>query len=315
MKHFTSVLDIPSLEQWLKEARELKLNPRKHAHLGAGKTLGMLFFNNSLRTRLSTQKAALNLGMEVMVMNFGKEGWALEFSDGTIMNGDSAEHVREAARVVSQYFDILGIRAFAELQNRELDESEPVISGFLKHTSIPIVNLESALGHPLQALADAITLEEHNTKSKPKVVLTWTPHPKPLPHAVANSFIEIMHAMPVDLSIVHPEGYELDKSIVKETPVYYDQEKALEGADFVYAKNWSSYKHYGQVLSEDSNWMVTLEKLDKAKFMHCLPVRRNIVVEDAVLESEQSLVIEQSNNRTFAAQLVLKKLLEAQTPK
>ncbi len=315
MKHFTSVLDISSLEQWLKEARELKLNPREHAHLGAGKTLGMLFFNNSLRTRLSTQKAAMNLGMEVMVMNFGKEGWALEFSDGTIMNGDNAEHVREAARVVSQYFDILGIRAFAKLQNRELDESEPVLSGFLEHTSIPIVNLESALGHPLQALADAITLEENNAKSKPKVVLTWTPHPKPLPHAVANSFIEIMQAMPVDLSIVHPEGYELDKSIVKETPVYYDQNKALEGADFVYAKNWSSYQHYGQVLSEDPNWMVSLEKLGQAKFMHCLPVRRNIVVEDAVLESEQSLVIQQSNNRTFAAQLVLKKLLEAQTPK
>ena len=314
MRHFTSVLDIPSLEAWLKEAKALKLNPREYSQMGTGKTLGLLFFNNSLRTRLSTQKAALNLGTEVMVMNFGKEGWALEFADGTVMNGDSAEHVREAARVISQYFDILGIRAFAELQNRQLDESEPVLKGFLEHTTIPIVNLESALGHPLQALADALTLEENRIKSNPKVVLTWTPHPKPLPHAVANSFIQIMQRMPVDLSIVHPEGYELDKSIIKDTPVYTDQAKALEGADFVYAKNWSSYQKYGQVLNQDPNWMVTMEKLGKAKFMHCLPVRRNVVVGDTVLESPSSLVIQQANNRTFAAQLVLKKLLEGQTP-
>ena len=314
MRHFTSVLDIPSLGEWLKEAKALKSNPREYAQLGAGKTLGLLFFNNSLRTRLSTQKAALNLGMEVMAMNFGKEGWALEFADGTVMNGDSAEHVREAARVVSQYCDILGIRAFAQLQNRELDESEPVLKRFLEHATIPIVNLESALGHPLQALADALTLEENRIKVRPKVVLSWAPHPKPLPHAVANSFVKIMQRMPVDLSIVHPEGYELDKSIIKDTPVYYDQAKALEGADFVYTKNWSSYKQYGQVLSEDPDWMVTMEKLGDAKFMHCLPVRRNVVVEDTVLESTNSLVIEQANNRTFAAQLVLKKLLEAQTP-
>lgn len=310
MKHFTSVLDIPSLEDWLKEARALKQKPREHSQLGAGKTLGLLFFNNSLRTRLSTQKAAINLGMDVMIMNFGKEGWALEFADGTVMNGDKAEHVREAARVVSQYCDILGIRAFANLQNRELDESEPVLNGFLEHVSIPIINLESALGHPLQALADALTLVENLSKPKPKVVLTWSPHPKPLPHAVANSFIQIMQAMPVDLSIVHPEGYELNEAIVGQTPVHYNQNKALEGADFVYAKNWSSYQNYGQVLNQDAAWMVTQKKLGKAKFMHCLPVRRNVVVEDAVLESPQSLVIEQANNRTYAAQLVLKKLLE-----
>ncbi|NNG10821.1 MAG: N-acetylornithine carbamoyltransferase [Arenibacter sp.] len=314
MRHFTSVLDIPSLEEWLSEAKALKQNPRKHMHLGAGKTLGLLFFNNSLRTRLSTQKAALNLGMDIMVMNFGKEGWALEFADGTVMNGESAEHVTEAARVVSQYCDILGIRAFAKLQNRELDESEPVLNGFLDHITIPIVNLESALEHPLQSFADALTLEEYRRKSRPKVVLTWTPHPKPLPHAVANSFIQIMQRMPVDLSIVHPEGYELNKTIVGQTPVHLNQSKALEGADFVYAKNWSSYQHYGQVLTQDLDWMVTMEKLGNAKFMHCLPVRRNMVVEDAVLESKQSLVIEQANNRTYAAQLVLKKLLEGQTP-
>ncbi|MDX1315505.1 MAG: acetylornithine carbamoyltransferase, partial [Eudoraea sp.] len=292
MKHFTSVLDIPSLEEWLKEARALKQQARAYSQLGEGRTLGLLFFNNSLRTRLSTQKAAINLGMDVMVMNFGKEGWALEFADGTVMNGDTAEHVREAARVVSQYCDILGIRAFAGLQNRALDESEPVLNGFLDHVSIPVINLESALGHPLQALADAITLEENRTKPNPKVVLTWTPHPKPLPHAVANSFIQIMQAMPVELSIVHPEGYELNAAIVGQTPIHYDQAQALEDADFVYAKNWSSYQQYGQVLHEDPAWMVTREKLGNAKFMHCLPVRRNVVVEDAVLESKQSLVIE-----------------------
>ena len=310
MKHFTSVLDITSLEDWLSEAKALKQHPRKHVHLGTGKTLGMLLFNNSLRTRLSTQKAALNLGMDVMVMNFGKDGWALEFADGTVMNGNNAEHVREAARVVSQYCDILGIRAFAQLQDREFDESEPVLNGFLDHVSIPIVNLESALEHPLQSLADALTLEEHRTQARPKVVLSWTPHPKPLPHAVANSFIKIMQRMPVDLSIVHPEGYELNKDIVGSTPVLCNQEEALRGADFVYAKSWSSYQHYGQVLNEDPEWMVSLEKLKGAKFMHCLPVRRNVVVADRVLESKQSLVIEQANNRTYAAQLVLKKLLE-----
>jgi N-succinyl-L-ornithine transcarbamylase len=251
--------------------------------------------------------------MDVMIMNFGKDGWALEFADGTVMNGDSAEHVREAARVVSQYCDVLGLRVFAQLQNREFDESEPVLNGFLNHVSIPIVNLESALEHPLQSLTDALTLEEHRDKPRPKVVLTWTPHPKPLPHAVANSFIKIMQRMPVDLSIVHPEGYNLNKDIVGQTPVYLNQDEALQDADFVYAKNWSSYQHYGQVLTQDPEWMVTLRKLGDAKFMHCLPVRRNVVVEDAVLESQQSLVIQQANNRTYAAQLVLKKLLEQQT--
>ncbi|MCX2718151.1 N-acetylornithine carbamoyltransferase [Lentiprolixibacter aurantiacus] len=313
MKHFTSVLDIPSLGNWLEDAKALKKDPRGHLHLGKGKTLGLLFFNNSLRTRLSTQKAAINLGMDVMVMNFGKEGWALEFADGTVMNGQSAEHIREAARVVSQYCDILGIRAFAQLENRELDESEPVLNGFLQHATIPVVNLESALGHPLQALADAITLEENRIKKQPRVVLTWAPHPRALPHAVANSFVQIMQRMPVDLSIVQPSGYELDKSIIGNTPVYFDQAKALQGADFVYAKNWSSFEQYGQVVSEDQDWMVTKEKLGDAKFMHCLPVRRNVVVEDAVLESEQSLVIQQANNRTYSAQLVLKKLLEGLT--
>ncbi len=311
MKDFTSVYDVPDLTQWLKEARELKDSPQQHKLLGNGKTLGLLFFNNSLRTRLSTQKAALNLGMDVMVMNFGKEGWALEFADGTVMDGDSAEHVREAARVVSQYCDILGIRAFAGLKNKLEDEADQVLQGFIQHASIPVINLESALGHPLQALADAITIEEHKTLERPKVVLTWAPHPRPLPHAVANSFIRMMQQMPVDFCIAHPAGYELNNKIVGDTTVLYDQNKALEGADFVYAKNWSSYQDYGKVLNMDNSWMVTMEKLGKARFMHCLPARRNVVVEGEVLDSKQSLVIEQANNRTYAAQLVLKKILES----
>ena len=310
MKNFSSVYDIPDLSQWLKEAREMKSSPQLHKLMGSGKTLGLLFFNNSLRTRLSTQKAALNLGMEVMVMNFGKEGWTLEFTDGTVMDGDRAEHVREAARVVSQYCDILGIRAFAGLKNRLEDEAEQVLHGFMNHTSIPVINLESALGHPLQALADAITIDEHKSSKRPKVVLTWAPHPRPLPHAVANSFIRMMQQMPVDLCITHPEGYELNEKIVADTPVFYKQEQALEGADFVYAKNWCSYQDYGKVLSTDKSWMITREKLGNAWFMHCLPARRNVVVEGAVLDSDQSLVVEQANNRTYSAQLVLKKLLE-----
>ncbi|MBT8204703.1 MAG: N-acetylornithine carbamoyltransferase [Eudoraea sp.] len=310
MKNYTSVYDIPDLTQWLNDARELKSNPQQHKQLGSGKSLGLLFFNNSLRTRLSTQKAALNLGMEVMVMNFGKEGWALEFADGTIMDGDRAEHVREAARVVSQYCDILGIRAFAGLKDKPEDESEQVLNGFMDHSTIPVINLESALGHPLQALADAITIAEHKTSKRPKVVLTWAPHPRPLPHAVANSFIRMMQQMPVDFCITHPEGYELNDKIVGNTPVFHDQRQALEGADFVYAKNWSSYLDYGKVLNRDNSWMITLDVLGKARFMHCLPARRNVVVEGAVLDSGQSLVIEQANNRTYAAQLVLKKLLE-----
>ncbi|MBT8312443.1 MAG: N-acetylornithine carbamoyltransferase [Flavobacteriaceae bacterium] len=310
MKNYVSVYDIPDLTQWMNEARELKSNSQQHRQLGSGKTLGLLFFNNSLRTRLSTQKAALNLGMEVMVMNFGKEGWALEFADGTIMDGDRAEHVREAARVVSQYCDILGIRAFAGLKDKSEDESEQVLNGFIDHSTIPVINLESALGHPLQALADAITIAEHKTSKRPKVVLTWAPHPRPLPHAVANSFIRMMQQMPVDFCITHPEGYELNDKIVGNTPVFQDQKQALEGADFIYAKNWSSYLDYGKVLNRDNSWMITLDVLGKARFMHCLPARRNVVVEGAVLDSGQSLVIEQANNRTYAAQLVLKKLLE-----
>ncbi len=310
MKHYLSIKDIDSLPNWVDEARELKKNPKKHDALGKDKTLCLLFFNSSLRTRLSTQKAALNLGMEVMVMNFGSEGWALEYGEGTIMDKGSSEHIKEAAQVVSQYCDILAIRAFAELKDKQNDEAELVLNGFKKYASVPIVNMESSVGHPLQALADAITLAETQKSKRPKVVLSWAPHPRALPHAVANSFIEMMQMQEAEFVITHPKGYELNPEIVKNSPIEYDQNKALAEADFVYVKNWSNYHDYGKVVSQDPGWMMTREKLGNARFMHCLPVRRNVVVEDAVLDSDRSLVIEQANNRTYAAQLVLKKILE-----
>jgi N-succinyl-L-ornithine transcarbamylase len=269
----------------------------------------MLFFNASLRTRLSTEKAAKNLGMDVIVLNV-TDAWQLEFESGVVMNLDKSEHVKEAAQVISQYADILAVRAFPSLKDKAKDLSEWIINSFQTYATVPIVNMESATGHPLQALADAITIEELKTKKTPKVVLSWAPHPKVLPHAVANSFIEMMQSIDVDFSITHPEGYELAEDIVKDTPVNYNQEDALKAADFVYVKNWSNYKAYGTITSQDPNWMMTKEKLGSAKFMHCLPVRRNVVVEDAVLDSDQSVVIAQSNNRTYAAQLVLKKILE-----
>lgn len=310
MKHYLSIKDIDALPKWVEEARSLKANPTTHKTLGEGKTICLLFFNNSLRTRLSTQKAAINLGMDAIVMNFGSEGWQLEYEDGAIMDQGKSEHIKEAAKVVSQFCDIVAIRAFASLTDKEKDEAEIVLNGFKEHASIPVVNMESSVGHPLQSLADAITIAEQNTKAKPKVVLSWAPHPKALPHAVANSFVEMMQLQDADFVITHPEGYELNSEITKGAQIEYDQKKACENADFVYVKNWSSYTEYGKVLSQDSNWMMTKEKLGNAKFMHCLPVRRNVVVEDAVIDSEHSLTIEQANNRTFAAQVVLKKILE-----
>lgn len=309
--NYLSIKDIDSLSEWVSEAIILKENPRAHKSLGEGKTICLLFFNNSLRTRLSTQKAAMNLGMEVMVMNFGSEGWQLEYGDGGVMDQGKSEHIREAAQVISQYADMVAIRSFAELLNKGEDEAELVLKGFAKFATIPVVNMESSVGHPLQALADAITLAEHKSKAKPKVVLSWAPHPRALPHAVANSFVEMMQLQNADFVITHPEGYELDARITKDVRIEHDQKKACENADFIYVKNWSSYSDYGKVLNEDLDWMMTPEKLGKAKFMHCLPVRRNVVVEDAVLDGEQSLVIEQANNRTYAAQVVLKKILSA----
>jgi len=309
MKKYTSINDIESIPVIIQEAIQLKQNPYQFEKLGQHKTLVMLFFNSSLRTRLSTEKAAKNLGMQVMVLNVN-DAWNLEFNDGTIMNLNTSEHVKEAAQVISQYADIIALRAFPTLKDKEKDASEFVLNSFIKYASVPVINMESATAHPLQALTDAITIEELKTKSKPKVVLSWAPHPKALPHAVANSFVNMMSELEVDFSITHPKGYELNPEITKEIPINHNQEEALKNADFVYVKNWSSYNDYGNIVSQDPNWMLTKEKLGAAKFMHCLPVRRNVVVEDAVLDSENSIVIYEANNRTYAAQIVLKKILE-----
>lgn len=312
--NYTSIKEIDSLKKWVKQALKIKKDPLKNQRLGKDKTLVMLFFNPSLRTRLSTQKAAINLGMNVMVMNFGAEGWTLEFEDGTIMNQGASEHIKEAAVVVSQYCDIIAIRAFAGLTDKEKDNAETVLSGFVKYATVPIVNMESATGHPLQSLADAITMAEFKTKHKPKVVLTWAPHPKALPQAVANSFVEMMQLQrDMDFVITHPEGYELNPEITKDSVIEYNQDKAFENADFIYAKNWSNYNDYGKVTNTDENWTVTAEKMkltNNAKFMHCLPVRRNVIVADEVIDSENSIVIQQAHNRTYSAQLVLQKILK-----
>jgi N-succinyl-L-ornithine transcarbamylase len=312
--NYTSIKEIDSLKKWVKQALKIKKDPLKNQRLGKDKTLVMLFFNPSLRTRLSTQKAAINLGMNVMVMNFGAEGWTLEFEDGTIMNQGASEHIKEAAEVVSQYCDIIAIRAFAGLTDKEKDNAETVLSGFVKYATVPIVNMESATGHPLQSLADAITMAEFKTKHRPKVVLTWAPHPKALPQAVANSFVEMMQLQrDMDFVITHPKGYELNPEITKDSVIEYDQNKAFENADFIYAKNWSNYNDYGKVTNTDENWTVTAEKMkltNNAKFMHCLPVRRNMIVADEVIDGKNSIVIQQANNRTYSAQLVLQKILK-----
>ena len=309
MKKYSDINDIPNISETIQKAIQLKENPYEFYEIGKNKTLVMLFFNSSLRTRLSTEKAAKNLGMQVMVLNI-KDAWNLEFEDGTVMNFNTTEHIREAAQVISQYADVIAVRAFPSLVDKQKDESEFVLNNFINHASVPIVNMESATAHPLQALTDAITIEELKSIEKPKVVLSWAPHPKALPQAVSNSFVKMMIDMNVDLTITHPKGYELDPEITKDTRINYNQEDALKDADFVYVKNWSSYNDYGKILSKDSNWMMTQKKLGKAKFMHCLPVRRNVVVEDAVLDGEQSIVIQQANNRTFATQIVLKEILE-----
>lgn len=310
MKHYLNISHLGHLGPAVQDALSLKKDPYAFKQLGQQKTLCLLFFNNSLRTRLSTQKAAMHLGMEVMVMNFGNEGWQLEYGDGTVMDQGKAEHVKEAAQVVSQYADIIGIRAFAALQDKTQDEAEKVINSFVQYATAPIVNLESSVAHPLQALADAITLEENKLQTKPKVVLSWAPHPKALPHAVANSFVSMMQMQEAEFVIANPKGYDLNPEITKGCKIVHNQEEALKNANFVYVKNWSSYEDYGKVCSQDLSWTMTKEKLGQAKFMHCLPVRRNMVVDAAVLDSDSSLVIEQANNRTFAAQLVLKRILE-----
>ena len=314
MKQFISVKDVTDLDELVNEALALKENPFEFETLGKGKTIGLVFLNSSLRTRMSSQKAAQNLGMEVMVLNAGQDAWNWEFEEGAIMNGTTVEHIKDAARVVSEYCDIIGIRCFAGLKNKEEDVQEKTLSLFMKYATVPVVSLESATLHPLQSLADCITIAEHPVaKPKPKVVLTWAPHIKSIPHAVANSFSEWMQASDVDFVITHPKGYELDEKYTQNAVVTTNQEEALKDADFVYVKNWSSFTDYGQVLPTEEEWMLTPEKLtvtNSAKIMHCLPVRRNVEVSDAVLDSENSLIYEQAKNRIYSAQVDFKKILE-----
>ena len=322
MTNFLSLADVTDLDALIQSGRDAKASPFADQHLGKNKTIGLIFFNSSLRTRLSTQKAAQNLGLNVMMMNVGQDSWGLEMEEGVLMNGDKAEHVREAAAVIGRYCDIIGIRAFAELKDRDLDYREQVMHQFATYARVPIVNLESATRHPLQSLADCITIEEAKATSsvipaRPKVVLTWLPHFKPLPQAVANSFCEWMNARAnsghVEFVITHPEGYELAPEFVGNARVVYDRTEAFDGADFIYGKNWSSYAQYGQVVTQDPGWAVTMDDMartNNGKFMHCLPVRRNLKVSDAVLDSPQSLVIEQAANREWSAQAVLKEILK-----
>jgi len=314
MKYFTTVHDVKNVNDLVQEALIIKKDPYAFSQLGKNKTLGLIFMNPSLRTRLSTQKAAMNLGMNVIVMNIDKEGWSLEMEDGAVMNGQSVEHVKDAAAVLGQYCDIIGIRCFPSLINKQEDYGEKVLLKFMKHCRVPIVSLESATLHPLQSLADLITIKENWNKSrKPKVVLTWAPHIKALPQAVANSFSEWMCEADMEFVITHPEGYDLCEEFTKGATVHYNQQEALRDADFVYVKNWSSYSDYGKVVSTNSDWMLTNEKLkstNMAKVMHCLPVRRNVELSDEVLDGRNSLVLKQASNRVYAAQAVLKKLLD-----
>lgn len=315
MKHFTSVHDVQDIAALVTETLKLKQAPLAHKTLGEGKTLGLIFLNPSLRTRLSTQKAGMNLGMNVMVMNLDKEGWALETQDGIVMDGKTVEHIREAAAVMGQYCDIIGLRSFPKLIDREEDYSEDLLNKFIQYAKVPIVSLESATRHPLQSLADLVTIREQAAAGKkPKVVLTWAPHIKPIPQCVANSFAEWMQQADVELVITNPEGYDLAAEFTKGAQVMHNQNEALQGADFVYVKNWSSYDNYGQVLTDGEGWMITNDKLaltNNAKVMHCLPVRRGLELSHEVLDGPNSLVVEQANNRLYAAQAVLKRMLES----
>ena len=319
MKSFFHVQDIGNLDAALKEAMEVKRTPFAWKHLGENKTIMLVFFNSSLRTRLSSQKAALNLGMNPIVLNIGQDSWKLETELGVVMDGDKSEHLREAIPVMASYCDIIGVRSFAGLSDREFDYAETVLSQFLEFSGKPVISLESATVHPCQAFADLITIEEHRSSKRPKGVLTWAPHPKALPQAVPNSFAEWMNAADVDFVITHPHGYELDPRFAGNAKVEYDQFKALEGADFVYAKNWScpgvtNPADYGKILSRDMAWTVDAAHMavtNNAYFMHCLPVRRNMIVTDEVIDSDRSLVIPEAANRVVSAQVVMKRMLEA----
>ncbi|AMR33433.1 acetylornithine carbamoyltransferase [Mucilaginibacter sp. PAMC 26640] len=314
MKLFTSVNDVKDVPALVAEALQLKQNPFAHKHLGENKTLCLVFLNPSLRTRISTQKAGANLGMIVIVLNIDKEGWALELQDGVIMNGTTVEHIREAAGVMGEYADIIGVRSFPGLKNRDEDYSETIFNKFVEFCKVPVVSLESATRHPLQSLADLVTIDELKANARPKVVLTWAPHIKPLPQAVPNSFAEWMCQADVDFTIAHPAGYELSEEFTNGATITHDQEDALKDADFIYVKNWSAYEPYGKVLPGNEDWMITLEKLTdapNAKVMHCLPVRRDLELSSEILDSSRSVVLHEAGNRVWAAQAVLKQMLEA----
>lgn len=318
MKSFFHVSDIGDLAKALEEAKQVKATPLAWKNLGQDKTIILIFFNSSLRTRLSSQKAALNLGMNPIVLNVGADSWKLETQLGVVMDGDKSEHLREAIPVIGSYCDIIGVRSFAGLQDRGFDYAETILNQFIEYSGKPVISLESATVHPCQAFADLITIEEYKTKKRPKVVMTWAPHPRALPQAVPNSFAEWMNAADVDFVITHPEGYELDPRFVGGAKVEYDQMKALEGADFVYAKNWScpgvtNPDDYGKILSKDMDWVVDSRHMavtNDAYFMHCLPVRRNMIVSDEVIDSPRSIVIPEAANRVVSAQVVMKRMLE-----
>ncbi len=315
MRNFLSVRDLENLEQALQEATYVKQNPYADVELGRNKTMLLIFFNSSLRTRLSTQKAAMNLGMNVIVLDINQGAWKLESERGVIMDGDKPEHILEAIPVMGSYCDVIGVRSFAHLEDREFDYSEKIVAQFVELSGRPVVSMEAATGHPLQSFADLITIEEHKSTKRPKVVLTWAPHPRALPQAVPNSFVEWMVAADYEVVVTHPEGYELDEKFTQGAVIEYDQRKAFEGADFIYAKNWSVYAgdNYGAVISKDRAWTVDEEKMaltNNAYFMHCLPVRRNMIVSDEVIESERSLVIPEAANRVVSAQVVIKNILK-----
>ena len=319
MKTFFNVEDIGNLEAALQEAKQVKATPYAWKHLGENRTIMLVFFNSSLRTRLSSQKAALNLGMNPIVLNIGQDSWKLETQMGVVMDSDKSEHLREAIPVMTSYCDIIGIRSFAGLTDREYDYNETVLKQFVEFGGKPVISLESATVHPCQAFADLITIEEYRRKRRPKVVMTWAPHPKALPQAVPKSFAQWMNAADVDFVITHPHGYELDPAFAGNAKVEYDQMKALEGADFVYAKNWScpgvtDPSQYGKILSRDMGWTVDDKHMavtDNAYFMHCLPVRRNMIVSDSVIDAPSSLVIPEAANRVVSAQVVMKRMLES----
>ena len=316
MRHFTSVKDLGDLHQALQEALEIKRDRFKYVELGRNKTLLMVFFNSSLRTRLSTQKAGLNLGMNVIVLDVNQGAWKLETGHGVVMDGDKSEHLLEAIPVMGCYCDVIGIRSFARFESREDDYNEVILNQFIQYSGRPVFSMEAATRHPLQTFADIITIEEHKTKARPKVVMTWAPHPKALPQAVPNSFAEGMSMTDYDFVIANPEGYDLAPEFVGNAKVTHNQDEALEGADFVYAKNWAPYQAdiYGKVVNYDMGWTVTKEKMaltNDAFFMHCLPVRRNMIVTDEVIESPRSLVIPEAANREISAQTVLKMLLQS----